>query len=75
MAIPVIILAGGLESLKLLSTPQATLWHAILPGILFSAVSALICIHLFLKFLESIGMTPFVIYRLLLGLVLVAVFI
>ena len=35
-----------------------------------SFVSALVCIKLFLKAIDSIGMLPFVIYRLLLGMML-----
>ena len=39
-----------------------------------SAISAYLCIHYFLKLLERIGMLPFVIYRLVLGAVLFALF-
>jgi undecaprenyl-diphosphatase len=39
-------------------------------GTAISAVSAYLCITLFLQALERIGMLPFVIYRLLLGAVL-----
>ena len=41
-------------------------------AVVLSAVSAGICIRLFLGLIEKIGMLPFVIYRLLLGLVLIA---
>jgi undecaprenyl-diphosphatase len=37
-------------------------------------VTAFICIHYFLKFLDRIGMLPFVIYRLVLGVFLLYVF-
>jgi undecaprenyl-diphosphatase len=47
----------------------------LLIGALLSAVSAYACIHYFLKLLERIGMMPFVAYRLVLGVVLVALFI
>ena len=47
----------------------------LLIGALISAVSAYACIHYFLKLLERIGMMPFVAYRLVLGIVLVALFI
>ncbi len=40
----------------------------------FSAISAGLAIHLFLGFIEKIGMLPFVIYRLLLGVTLLLVF-
>ncbi len=39
-----------------------------------SAISALACIHVFLRFVDRVGMMPFVIYRLLLGALLLAWF-
>lgn len=39
-----------------------------------SAISAYLCIHFFLKLLERVGMLPFVIYRLILGAVLLVLF-
>lgn len=67
LSIPVIILAGGLKSLDLIREPHWIQWDELLLGTLFSAVSAYVCIHYFLKFIQSIGMWPFVIYRLVLG--------
>ena len=67
LSIPVIFLAGGLETVKLIRADQATDWFALTAGAVFSAISAYICIFLFLKLLERIGMWPFVIYRLVLG--------
>ena len=43
-------------------------------GIVLSALTAYLCIHLFLKLLERIGMFPFVLYRLVLGVVLLYLF-
>lgn len=71
LSIPLILAAGLLKTLELVEQGGATDWAAILLGTLLSFVSAVICIHLFLKFLERLGMMPFVIYRLLLGLLLV----
>ena len=42
----------------------------LLTGFMGSAVIAFLSIKVFLQFVERIGMTPFVIYRLLLGLAL-----
>jgi undecaprenyl-diphosphatase len=67
LSIPVIILAGGLESVKLLQQPQAVDWPALALATGLSAVSAYVCIHVFIRFLEHTGMLPFVIYRLVLG--------
>ncbi len=74
LAIPVILLAGGLEIVKLAQSPQAVAWDALLLGTLFSGLSAYACIRLFIGFLERIGMMPFVIYRLLLGALLLWIF-
>ncbi len=70
LSIPVIMMAGGYESLKLLEQAAAVDWHAMLVGAGVSALSAWVCIHFFLKLIERIGMWPFVIYRLLLGALL-----
>jgi len=74
LSIPVIFLAGGLETVKLIKADQATDWFALTAGAVFSAISAYICIFLFLKLLERIGMWPFVIYRLVLGGFLLFIF-
>ncbi len=74
LSVPVIILAGGLHTLELIKTPAAVDWLALLTGTVFSAVSAYLCITLFLGMINKIGMLPFVIYRLLLGLFLFAMF-
>jgi undecaprenyl-diphosphatase len=42
----------------------------LLTGLIGSGVIAFFTIKVFLEFVERIGMTPFVIYRILLGLVL-----
>lgn len=75
LSIPVIVLAGGLNMLDLIEQPVPVDWTAILVGVLVSAVTAYLCIHFFLKLLERIGMLPFVIYRILLGIVLLWIFV
>lgn len=70
LSIPVIVLAGGLNGLELLQAPGPVDWQALLAGTVISALSAYLCIHLFLRLLERIGMLPFVIYRFLLGALL-----
>ncbi|EEF80970.1 undecaprenyl-diphosphate phosphatase [Methylophaga thiooxydans] len=67
LSIPVILLAGGLKTIELVQSPLRIDWAALVSGALFSAISAYICIFLFLKMLDRIGMWPFVIYRLVLG--------
>ncbi|MCY7296061.1 undecaprenyl-diphosphate phosphatase [Alteromonas sp. a30] len=70
LSIPTILGAGVLLGLDLLSTSQAVDWSMIVSGTLLSFVSAYACIYLFLSWIERIGMLPFVIYRLLLGVFL-----
>jgi undecaprenyl-diphosphatase len=70
LSIPLILAAGLLKTLELVEQGGATDWAAIALGAALSFVSAVVCIHLFLKFLEQLGLMPFVIYRLLLGLLL-----
>ena len=74
LSIPVIVLAGGLSVLDLLKGTAPVDWQALLLGALLSGLSAYLCISLFLKLLERIGMFPFVAYRLVLGAVLLFLF-
>jgi undecaprenyl-diphosphatase len=75
LSIPVIFLAGMLETMDYLSAASIEDAQPLLIGALISAVSAYACIHYFLKLLDRIGMMPFVAYRLVLGGVLVVLFI
>jgi undecaprenyl-diphosphatase len=70
LSIPVILLAGGLEVVKLLKSTVTPDWSAMLIGAVVAGVSGYLCIHYFMKLLSKIGVTPFVYYRLLLGIFL-----
>lgn len=74
LSIPVIVLAGGLETLDYLAVASAGDVNDLLIGALISGISAYLCITAFLKLLERIGMTPFVVYRLILGVVLLSLY-
>lgn len=75
LSIPVIVLAGLYEARKLLQVgADAAHWDALLLAVAVSALCAYLTIHFFLKLVERIGLVPFVVYRLLLGAVLFAVF-
>jgi len=74
LSIPLIVLAGGLETKALIETGNATLTLHAAVGAVLAGLSAYVSIHFFLKLLARIGMLPFVIYRLLLGVILLAVF-
>jgi undecaprenyl-diphosphatase len=67
LAIPSILLAALIAIRHLLETAEPVNWLSLGLGALLSFVLAYISIHLFLRFIERIGMLPFVIYRLLLG--------
>lgn len=74
LSIPLILGAGLLKLKDLLEMNAPVDWYSIIAGTAISGISAYICIYLFLKALNKIGMTPFVIYRLLLGGILFLVF-
>ena len=70
LAIPIILLSGGYKGLQLLGAESVD-WMLIWVGIALSAITAYLCITLFLKVIQRVGMMPFVIYRMLLGAVLI----
>ncbi len=67
LSIPAIAMAGSYLTLKLVLSTEGVDWQAIGLGSLLAFVSAYACIHYFLILLNKIGMMPFVIYRLILG--------
>jgi len=73
LSIPAIVMAGGYESLKLIEQGGVD-WMTLFIAALLSASTAYLCIHWFLKLLDRMGMLPFVIYRLLLGALLLYLF-
>ena len=75
MSVPVIMMAGGYESLKLIEQAEPVAWGPLLLGTLVSAASAYLSIHFFMQLIEKVGMLPFVIYRLLLGVFLLLLFV
>ncbi len=70
LSVPIIFLAGSLKVKDLVTAQTQVDWNALILGTLLSAISAYVCIHFFLKLLDRMGMLPFVIYRLILGGVL-----
>lgn len=74
LSIPVIFLAGGLQLVQLLQDSAPADWKALALGVLLSGISAFVCIHYFMAFIRRIGMQPFVVYRIVLGVILIAVF-
>jgi undecaprenyl-diphosphatase len=74
LSIPIIVLAGGLNTVELLQSDHHLPWAFLATGTAIACVSAYLCIHFFLKLIERISMLPFVVYRLLLGAVLLYLF-
>ena len=74
LSIPAILMAGSYKTLKLIQEGNTIDWFSIGLGYVLSALSAYICIHYFLKMLERVGMTPFVIYRVAQGIILLYLF-
>ena len=74
LSIPIILASGLYNSWLLIQSGQPVSWSSLLLGVLFSAISAFACIHWFLGFIQKFSFTPFVVYRLLLGAVLLIIF-
>lgn len=75
LSIPVIALAGMLKATELFQSNLPVPWQYMLVGASLSGIVAYLTIGWFLRLLDKVGMLPFVWYRLLLGVVLFAVFI
>jgi len=70
LAVPVILLAGGLQAFQWLQNDIETNPVAFLVVVIVSGISAWFAIRFFLAFIEQTGMLPYVIYRILLGVFL-----
>ncbi|MEM7027840.1 MAG: undecaprenyl-diphosphate phosphatase [Pseudomonadota bacterium] len=75
LAIPVILCAAAYECLSLFKSDSVIEPVNFLLTAGLSAITAWISIHFFLRFIDRVGMLPFVIYRILLGTLLIAMFI
>ncbi|MGI9274425.1 MAG: undecaprenyl-diphosphate phosphatase [Endozoicomonas sp.] len=71
LSIPVILGAGLLLTLDLVKSGVPIAWGELGAGAAISAISAWVCIHYFLAFINRIGLMPFVIYRFILGTILI----
>lgn len=71
LSIPVIALAGGMKMKDWIEQPNHVAGvPELLIGYILSAVTAYVCIYFFLKYLDKVGMGPYVIYRVVLGVIL-----
>lgn len=73
LSAPVILLAGGYKFLSLVLDGTAIAWRELGLGVLVSGIVAYLSIEFFMRFVSTIGLLPFAIYRLLLAGVIVYV--
>jgi len=72
LSIPAISGAAALLLIDLLEAPEAVRWLELASGALLAFASAYLCIGAFLALVERTGMLPYVLYRFVLGAVLMA---
>lgn len=70
LSVPIIGVAGLLKFVELELSDAGVDWAVICVGTAVAFISAYLCIHWFLKVIERIGFVPFVVYRLILGAIL-----
>ncbi|NWN90142.1 undecaprenyl-diphosphate phosphatase [Marinobacter adhaerens] len=73
LAIPITALASAVKLLEVAAADMAVDWSAFLVGGVVSFLVAITAIHFFLKWLNKVGMWPYVIYRVILAGVIFAV--
>lgn len=71
LSIPVIAAAGAYGLLRMILNQADLNWGQFGLAVLFSSVAGWVCIAGFLALIKKVGLLPFVIYRLLLGIALV----
>lgn len=72
LSIPVIAAAGALKAWDLYVSAVAVDWFLLGLGAAVSGLTAYLCITVFLRLLDRVGMAPFVYYRIVLALFLYA---
>ena len=75
LAVPVMTAAGLAELAGYAENTGPIDMRALVLGLVLSAVTGFVCIHYFLKWLTRFGMLPYVLYRLVLGAVLLTLLI
>jgi undecaprenyl-diphosphatase len=72
LSIPTIVASSVLVTKDLVESQAPVDWSALGLAVVLSGIAAYLAIALFLRFIERIGMWPFVIYRLALGGIILA---
>ena len=73
LSAPVILLAGGYKMLSLVMSGAIVAWPELGLGIVVSGIVAYLSIEFFMRFVSTIGLLPFAVYRLCLAGVIVYV--
>ena len=73
LAIPTIAAATWLAGMDAIGHFAHTDWSSLGLGVVVSFLSAYLCIDVFLRLVERVGLTPFVIYRLFIGSVVLGI--
>ena len=73
MSIPTLIAAGALEGYEVRQRSDAVLTEAALTGVALSFITALVAIALMMAWLRRATFKPFVVYRVILGIILLAI--
>jgi len=73
LSIPVISLSAILMLLDLFGSAQSIDWSLLIIGFIVSTLSSYYTVVFFIRLLDVIGLMPFVVYRLVLGVVLLAI--
>lgn len=72
LAMVVGLLAGAKESVEMVKAGLDTPWLAVFVGVVVAFISAYLAIHYFMKLISRSSMVPFVVYRIGLGVVILA---
>ncbi len=75
LGIPAIAGAGLLAVLDVVNSGNTSMGLDMIYAIIFSAITGVIAIEIMMRWLNKIGLMPFVIYRLILGVALIAIYI
>lgn len=70
LSIPTLLASNVLISYDLVRSPDPVNWGVLAIGAVVAGVSAFACINVFIRLLARTGMLPYVIYRVILGVVL-----
>ena len=73
LSIPALIMATVYQSAKLYQLGDTNLLNEHLLGVSFSFIASYLTIHFFISSISKITFTPYIIYRILLGLVLLSI--